>query len=598
MMQAIMSSVLSQLRFENRSLPAAAPNRRQFGRAAVLAAASASRVVGANDRIRLAAIGTGGRCLGLMRLANQVGNSEFVAVCDVYEPRAAQAKEQQAPQAEIVKDFRAVLDRKDVDSVIIGSPDHWHVPMVIAAVAAGKDVYCEKPLTLTIEEGEAVIRAVERSRRIVQVGYQQRSWPHYFEAKKLIDAGTLGKITMVEAYWYQNYNRGSDPPMVDTNKLDWQQWLGAAPRRAFDPWRLRRWRVFWDYGGGSLTDLYSHWVDTIHWFLGDSVPRAARATGGRYVLKQVECPDTVSASFQYAKGFTVAYEGTFLSALEDGGIIFRGTEATLRLKRSGFELYPEASVRAQKTNMPKPEQAVRSAGDGTLDHMRNFLECVRSRQKPNSDVASAVDSANAAHYGNMAYRTGETVRTPLSRPAFHSLFNGRDLDGWQEDTPGLWRVRDGTIIGKHSGLKYNDFLRTRRNYRNFVLKLEFRLVNDVGNSGIQFRSKPVPGSHEVEGYQADIGAKYWGCLYDESRRKRVLAQPDPLMLEGVDRTGWNNYEITARGNHITLELNGVRTVNYIEEEHGIERDGFIALQVHSGPGIEVHFRKIELAALD
>jgi predicted dehydrogenase len=570
--------------------------RRSFSCATLVTAASASRILGANDRIRLAAIGVGGRCQHLMRMANQVGGVDFVAVSDVYEPRMAQAKEQHAPGAEGVKDFRAVLDRKDVDAVIIGSPDHWHVPMVIAAMRAGKDAYCEKPLTRTMDEGEQVIRAVEDSRRILQVGYQQRSWPHFFEAKRLIDSGALGRIAIVEAYWYQNYNRPG-LPTGDPANLDWPAWLGAAPPRAFDPWRFRRWRVYWDYGGGSLTDLYSHWVDTIHWFMNDTVPLSAHATGGRHVLKRFECPDTISASYRYPKGFTIAYEGTFLSALEDGGIVFRGTEATMRLNRSGFQVQTEASVAAQKTNMPKPEQIVPSSGDGTLDHMRNFLECVRSRQKPNSDVRSAVDSANAAHLGNMAYRTGETIRTPIARPEFHPLFNGLDLDGWQVDTPGLWRVRDGAIVGKHSGLKYNDFLRTKRNYRDFILKLEFRLTGDVGNSGVQFRSKPVPASHEVEGYQADIGQKYWGCLYDESRRKRVLAEPDPLMLQKTDRTGWNTYVISAHGNHLTLELNGVRTVNYIEEDAGIDRSGFIALQAHSGPAIEVRFRNIQLAEL-
>jgi hypothetical protein len=146
-------------------------------------------------------------------------------------------------------------------------------------------------------------------------------------------------------------------------------------------------------------------------------------------------------------------------------------------------------------------------------------------------------------------------------------------------------------------LKYNDFLRTKRSYRDFILRLEFRLVGGAGNSGIQFRSKPVPGAHEVEGYQADIGQNYWGCLYDESRRKRVLEEPDPLMLQKTDKSGWNTYVITAHGRHITLELNGVRTVNYIEEEAGIDRAGFIALQAHSGPQIEAHFRNVQIAEL-
>jgi hypothetical protein len=180
---------------------------------------------------------------------------------------------------------------------------------------------------------------------------------------------------------------------------------------------------------------------------------------------------------------------------------------------------------------------------------------------------------------------------------FAPLFNGRDLDGWRVDTPGIWSARDGMLVGKHGGLKYNDFLRTGKSYGDFVLRLKFRLVNGEGNSGVQFRSKPVPGSHEVEGYQADIGQQYWGCLYDESRRRKVLAQPPAEALAGLDKAGWNEYVITARGRRITLDLNGKRTVDYTESEDGIDPSGFIALQVHSGPAIEVQFKDLLIKEL-
>ena len=181
--------------------------------------------------------------------------------------------------------------------------------------------------------------------------------------------------------------------------------------------------------------------------------------------------------------------------------------------------------------------------------------------------------------------------------SFVPLFNGKNLDGWEVDTPGLWQVKDGVLIGKHSGLKWNDFLRTKKHYGDFVLRVKFRLVNGEGNSGVQFRSKPVAGSHEVSGYQADVGQKYWGSLYDESRRKRVLVQASDASLAGLDRAGWNEYVVTARGNHITLDLNGKRTVDYTETEPGIDVTGFIAVQVHSGPGIEVQFREIAIQEL-
>ena len=186
----------------------------------------------------------------------------------------------------------------------------------------------------------------------------------------------------------------------------------------------------------------------------------------------------------------------------------------------------------------------------------------------------------------------------LAAEGFQPLSNGRNLDEWIVDTTGVWEVRDGTITGTTSGLSYNDFLRTKKHYSNFVLRLKFRLKDGIGNSGIQFRSKPVPGSHEVEGYQADIGQQYWGCLYDESRRKRVLACPTPAQLTSLDKTGWNTYVITARGNRITLELNGVKTVDYEEKDSGIAPSGFLALQVHSGPAIQVEFKDLEIQVLD
>ena len=190
-----------------------------------------------------------------------------------------------------------------------------------------------------------------------------------------------------------------------------------------------------------------------------------------------------------------------------------------------------------------------------------------------------------------------TAAALLAEEGFTPLFNGKNLDGWQVDTPGLWQARDGMIAGKSPGLKYNDFLRSKKNYSDFILKARFRMIGGKGNSGIQFRSKPVSGSHEVSGYQADIGEQYWGCLYDESRRKKILVQAAPESLAGLQKDGWNEYVITARGDHITLELNGVRTVDYRETDPGIERDGFIALQLHGGPPLEMHFKDLRIREL-
>jgi hypothetical protein len=189
-----------------------------------------------------------------------------------------------------------------------------------------------------------------------------------------------------------------------------------------------------------------------------------------------------------------------------------------------------------------------------------------------------------------------TAGVVAEEPDFQPLFNGKDLAGWEGDLD-LWKVEDGMIVGDSPGIKHNQFLRTKKHFDDFELRLEFRLKDGVGNSGIQFRSKPVENSTEVSGYQADIGEKYWGCLYDESRRNKVLVQADPKLDTVLKKNGWNEYVIRAEGKHISLAINGVQTVDYTEEDADIPQSGFIALQVHSGPPLRVEFRKIRIREL-
>jgi len=385
--------------------------RRGFLRSAAAATSlSQSRVVGANDRIRLAGIGTGGRCRYLMGLADKVGGCEIVAVCDVYGPRRAEARGKLAPQAREYGEYREVLDRKDVDAVIIGSPDHWHVPMSLDAVRAGKDVYVEKPVSHKMDEGLALIKAVEETGRVLQVGYQQRSWDIFRQGHELVRGGRLGQVTMVESHWYQDYirNFGKLSP-VDTAALDWKQFLGSAKAQPFDQRRFLQWRWYWDFGGGALTDLHSHWGDVIHWYTGEEQPLAATAMGAKLYHKHWDCPDTIAASWQYPS-YTASYNGTLVGHLEGGTLVFRGTEGMLKITREGFVLYPEGVLRAEKTNYPEPTETAKATGDGTLDHVRNFLECVRSRKAPNAGVRSSVASARSAHLGNEAYRQSIVAR--------------------------------------------------------------------------------------------------------------------------------------------------------------------------------------------
>ncbi len=233
----------------------------------------------------------------------QLENNELVAVCDVYEPHRMAAKSRFGPAARDYSDHRALLDRKDVDAVIIATPDHWHVPITIDAVRAAKDVYCEKPVTHTPAEGDPLIAAVRESKRVVQTGTQQRSWEHFMHAKELVANGTLGQVTLIHTYWYQNHIANQTAgPAIDLSKLDWKRFLGTAADRPFDADQYAHWRWYWDFGGGAMTDLFVHWVDVAHWYMGDDMPTRATATGVKALLQQRQTPDTMSAALSYRQG--------------------------------------------------------------------------------------------------------------------------------------------------------------------------------------------------------------------------------------------------------------------------------------------------------
>lgn len=369
--------------------------------AIALTALSQSRVWGANERLRIGAIGVGGRLRYLLDLINKINQSDTAAICDVYLPRVEQTRADRAPHSVVYSDYRALLNDKSLDAVVIASPDHWHVQMITDAVQAGKDVYCEKPVTHSIEEGERVIRLVRDSKRVVQIGTQQRSWEHFIEARERVKAGELGKVTMAQTYWYQNYKVFPLRPPIEADKLDWKQWLGSAPDQPFVPRRYANWRWFWDFGGGHLTDLFSHWVDVVHWYFGVDQPLSARAVGGTYVLKDLQCPDTIDAAFEYPGELVTTYNGTIIGAVDDGGLILRGTDGVMRLTRDGYEIFIEPPT----TRPPyTPKVAVRSKEDGAIAHLRNFIDCVKSRKEPNAPIEAGVAAARAAHIGNREYR--------------------------------------------------------------------------------------------------------------------------------------------------------------------------------------------------
>ncbi|HUX28643.1 MAG TPA: Gfo/Idh/MocA family oxidoreductase [Terracidiphilus sp.] len=381
-------------------------NRRTFIVAGGLTALASTKVLGANNTIRVGVIGAGGRMRGLLNAADKAGEYQIVAVSDVYGPHRDAVKERSNGLATTHVDYREVLD-KQIDAVIIATPDHWHVRIAADALAAGKDVYLEKPVTHTIEEGATLTRAVRSGKQILQCGMQQRSWTHFRDAVDMIQGGSLGRITQVRTYWWQNYELNWVPKPVDTQQLDWKQWLGSAPDQPFSDEKFNRWRWFWNFGGGAMTDLFTHWIDVAHWAMKADQPGVAQMLADKYIFEQWDCPDTVQAAFRYP-GFDVIYEGMMSSSIDDGGLEFRGTDATLKINRGGFSVYREGVTRDKN-----PVLVAESFRDGTIDHMENFFECVRSRREPNAPVETGVSAARAGHLGNLAYHRGGQVKWPL-----------------------------------------------------------------------------------------------------------------------------------------------------------------------------------------
>ena len=377
-------------------------NRRSFIIAGGLTALASTRVLGANDTLRVGVIGAGGRMGDLLNAADKVGNYQIVAVSDVYGPRRDAVKQRSNGSATTYVDYRELLQQQ-LDAVLIASPDHWHVRMAVDAVTAGKDVYLEKPVTHSIEEGANLTRAVRSSKQILQCGMQQRSWTHFREAVDLIQGGSIGRVPQVRTYWWQNYLAPGTRKAVDMQALDWKQWLGGAPDQPFSEEKFYLWRWYWNFGGGAMTDLFTHWIDVVHWAMKSDQPKEAQMLGDKYIFERWDCPDTVQAALRYP-GFDVAYEGMMASSIDDGGLDFRGTEGTLKLNRSGFSVYHEGVP-----GKDNPVVRADSFRDGTIDHMQNFFDCIKTRKEPNAPVETGVAAARAGHIANLAYQRGGQV---------------------------------------------------------------------------------------------------------------------------------------------------------------------------------------------
>ncbi|MGC9970273.1 MAG: Gfo/Idh/MocA family oxidoreductase [Bryobacteraceae bacterium] len=374
--------------------------RRDFLRgAAAVSALSYSRVRGANDKIVLGVIGCGDRGRFDMENFQEHPQVSVAALCDVYGERIDLAREG-AADAKTFTDHRKLLEMKDLNAVIIATPDHWHAHCAIDALNAGKDVFIEKPLTLKIEEGPEIVRAARVNGRVCQVGMQQRSGRHYLQAKKeYIETGRLGKITLVRTWWHGNgYHLRRAPASLQSKpaNLDWARFLGPVRWRDYDPQQFFNWRAYLEFGGGQVTDLFTHWIDVVHMFLGQEVPKSAVAAGGVYKYKDGRtAPDTINVLLEYPSEFTATFEATLAPGIKGEGIEFCGTKGRLLIDRQHFEFTAAGSYE-------KPV-VVKAEGSMDGDHVENFLECMKTRKLPNGDVLVGHRSAQASHLGNLAY---------------------------------------------------------------------------------------------------------------------------------------------------------------------------------------------------
>jgi predicted dehydrogenase len=381
-----------------------------------------NRSVGANDKIRIGLIGCNGQGFSNLTAFLKNPDVECIAIADVDEgvlnARAAKAAELQNGKkvAHLYKDWRKLIDNKDVDIVIIGTPDHWHCLQLVAACEAGKDVYCEKPLGNSIEECNVMIRAAEKYNRVVQVGQWQRSDPHWQDAVAFIRSGKLGKIRTVRVFSYQGWcpSIPVKPDEAVPQGVDYEMWLGPAPKRPFNRNRYHfTFRWFWDYAGGLMTDWGVHLLDYALFGMDVTAPRSIMASGGKFGYPDDACetPDLLQTIYTF-DDFTVMWDHAI--GIDDGaygrnhGLGFVGENGTLVVDRSGWEVIPE------KVNRVARMEAVplkKSYGEGGLYlHTKNHLECIKTRNRNcNAGIEIGAHIAKFSQLGNIAYRTGKKL---------------------------------------------------------------------------------------------------------------------------------------------------------------------------------------------
>jgi predicted dehydrogenase len=406
-----------------------------------LTALSASRVLGANERIGVGILGFG--LIGRIHTRSFMAQPDvdIVAIADTYQPRVEEGVALTGGRARPYRDFRRLLEDKNVQAVVVATPDHWHALQTMLACAAGKDVYVEKPLTLFVREGRWMVNVAKRHQRVVQVGTQNRSGPNFQRARELFRQGKLGQLVSVQSNFFRNVAPGFGNPADQEPPpgLDWDMMLGPAPPRRYNPNRgIYHFRWFWDYSGGQMTNLGQHNLDLVHWMTDVRAPKSVYSTGGRFFLKDSgEVPDTQDAIIEYP-GFTAVCQFRECTAGRGGqgmgGLLLHGTFGTMSVTRTGFEVWPDPKVSPNNVAakvlppghpvggpQPEPEPAERQfwtesakddTGDAMMDyqrHARNFLDCVKSRQTPATDLESGHRVATTCHLANLSMKVGRKL---------------------------------------------------------------------------------------------------------------------------------------------------------------------------------------------
>jgi predicted dehydrogenase len=385
-------------------------NRRTFllGAGGALAAHAASPA----EQVTLGVIGSGSRGTFVMTVFQKEPTVRVGAICDVYEPnleKAASTAAQGGSKPKLYRNYQELLADRDIHAVLIATPEHWHAQMVLDALAAGKDVYVEKPLCHTPEEGARLIEAEKKTKQIIQVGMQRRSYDLYQQGREAVASGRLGAVRMVRSWWLNNYLGGRPATKLD-GRLDWEQWQGPAPRREFDADRFKQWRYYSDYSGGILADQGAHVFDGIHMLMGAGYPAAVNASAGKPHKAGVDQPESVVAIAEYPEDFigvfSINYAAMQYQLRNDQSNQLDGDAARMDIGREELKVF----ARGAEDTPALTRKSERGFGYATDLHVRNFLECVKTRREPTAPMRIAFQAALVVQMANLSLRQGRRVR--------------------------------------------------------------------------------------------------------------------------------------------------------------------------------------------